>query len=236
MGTAVITTDLVVMNTQDAAGAVREQTQQNQSENTLKRQGTASNGFSDEGVGLNGGVSAAFTAQNVTSTVIFQWMMNLTRPDTIANGGMRIRVEQGANFGEWFVGGDTTYEGAFKLFAVDTTRTLDRTSATSPNLTLIDRIGFIVDLVVSGIDGSCALVDVSRRGTGITITGGTVADPISLTDIFTADDVDANQFGMLVKNASTGSFVECGRLTIGNTAGNGRSDPRQHHVFRQRGL
>lgn len=219
MGTAVITNDLTLMSNQDGAGAVREQSASNQSESTLKRQGTASNGYSDDGVGLNGGVSAAFTAQNITSTIIFEWLMNLTRPDTTVNGGMRIRVEQAANWGEWFVGGSETYEGAFKLFAVDTTRTFDRTSATSPTITAIDRIGGIVDLVVSGIDGSCFLTDAGRRGTGITITGGTVADPISFTDIFIADDVDANQFGMLVRNASTGSFVLCGRLTVGDTAG-----------------
>ena len=122
MGTAAITTDLIVLSTQDALGVVREQSANVQSENTLRVQGTASNGFSDDGVGLNGGVSdPVFTAQDVTNTIIFQWMMNLTTPDTVAGGGMRIRVEQGVNFGEWNAGGSETYDGAFKIFAVDTT-------------------------------------------------------------------------------------------------------------------
>ena len=219
MGTAAITTDLVLLADQNASGVVREQTQQVQSEGTLFVFGTASNGFSDEGVGLNGGVSAAFTSQSLSNTIVFQWMMNLTPPDTVANGGMRIRAEQAANFGEWFVAGAAEYDGAFKLFAVDTSRAFDRTSATAPTITAIDRMGIIVDLTVSGIDGSCALVDVSRRGTGITITGGTLADPVSFIDINTADDTTANKFGMLHFNASTGSFVICGRLTIGNTVG-----------------
>jgi len=219
VGTAALTTDLVLLANQNAAGAVREQSASNQSEGTLFVFGTASNGFSDDGVGLNGGVSAAFTAQSVASTIIFQWMMNLTPPDTVLNGGMRIRVEQAANFGEWFVAGDAEYDGGFKIFAVDTTRTLDRTSATSPTLTAIDRLGFIVDLVVSGIDGSCALVDVSRRGTGMTVTGGTVADPITPIDIEAADNTTSSQLGMWRRNSSTGSFSMVGRTTIGNTAG-----------------
>ena len=222
MAIATITTDLtdIFLFETDAGALVREQSAAIQLEGTQFKEGAGAIGSDDGGVGLNGYVSAAFAALNLSATHIFAWILVLTEPDTTALGGIRIRVEDAlGNFGEWFVGGSENYFGGWQMFCVDTTRAFDRSSATAANKAAITRIGPIANLIRTGIDGSAVHMDAARFGTGITVTGGTVADPIDFVAIDVADKAVALQFGIIQKHPAEGVFVQNGRLTIGSNTG-----------------
>lgn len=187
-----------------------------------RKEGTGSVGFFVLNAVLNG-AHENITATDLTNTHIFVWtsLVGMT-VDTLANGGFRIYVDDGTNWGEWFVGGSDTYTGGFQMFVVDTTRPFDSSSATTPDLTAITGAGFaFLVTVVPAPDTPGGLIDVMRFGSGITVTGGTVSVPITFQDIHDADTTGGSppQYGVIQKHFSEGVFVFTGRLTIGDDGG-----------------
>lgn len=158
-------------------------------------------------------------ATDLSSTHIFSWMMSttVTGLDTKANGGLRIRVEDAStNFGEWYVGGKDTYSGGFKSFVVDTTRTFDNKSATPPTLTAITKVGVTFKTTAMSSAINC-FWDIARYGTGLTVGGGTTADPGTWQNIVDTDASNANAYGVVRKEG--GIFFVSGRMLFGDGSG-----------------
>lgn len=156
-------------------------------------------------------------ATDLTNNHIYSWVMSttVTALDTFANGGIRIRVEDGsANFGEWYVFGKDTYTGGWKAALVDTTKTFDNKSATAPTLSAITKIG--VTFKTTGMSSAInCFWDVARYGTGLTVSAGTSSDPGLFEDIFSADSNSSNAYGVIRKEG--GIYFLQGKLKFGST-------------------
>lgn len=218
---ATVTANLTLINACDAttnwsAGAV---------DTDVKVQGTGCLGLK---------VSAATSASiytiasfDASSTHIYVWMLCTTPAilDTQANGGLRIRIGDGTNTGDWYVGGSDTYFGGWRCFVIDTSRSFDANSGTAPNKTACTRVGVVCKTtgMVSGAANNF-FWDVLRYGTGLTITGGTSGDPGTFDNIVTEDL--ANAYGIIRKEG--GVYFLQGRLIFGDT-GSGNT------VFRDSG-
>lgn len=177
---------------------------------------------------------------DLTGQHIYVWANCVTAAllNTKAAGGIRIRVAgpTATNFGEWYVDGSDTYPGGWKCQVIDTARAFDATGGTPPAITAIQHIGVVFNVVnmVSGNFNNC-VVDVIRYGSGLTITGGTVADPATLEDIYVDDASNANAYGIIDKIG--GVYFLQGRLTFGDSTGTGSlyfRDSNQIVVFQDK--
>jgi len=183
--------------------------------------------FQVEGVACNSikvsqaTVISVFTlpsAANLQNTHLRTWMMvtTVTAMDTQANGGMRLRVEDGSgNFGEWYVGGKDTYGGGWRNFCVDTAMVFQNQSATGPTMTAITKVGVVFKVLGMSSAINC-FWDVLRYGDGLWIGGGTQAAPGTFEDIYTTDVNTTNAWGVVRKEG--GVYFAQGKLMFGNTA------------------
>lgn len=179
-------------------------------------EGTNAQGRSCDGPALQGLVSPAKAGGariDINNTHLVSALATFNVLDTIALGGVRIRVEQGANFAEWFVGDDGVYgERGYQFFAVDGNKPFDRTSGTEPDTTIIDRVGFVFKTITtSGLDGSSMYQDVIRRGSLFTVTGG-ASTPRGSIEVAANDKTNAR--GLFRELG--GVFYVHGRMIIGD--------------------
>jgi len=154
---------------------------------------------------------------DLTGQIIYAWMMTSTilGSDTKANGGTRIRVEDGAgNWREWYVAGKDTWTGGWECFAARADYGWDAQSATAPDITAITAIGVVFKMLASSTKINFWW-DVVRYGTGLQVTAGTEADPATFEDIFSEDDATANKYGVIGKYE--GVYYLTGKLIIGST-------------------
>lgn len=183
---------------------------------------TLSTDFFVEGTGSVGvKVSAATSslykytiasAIDCTGKHIYQWMLVTTKPDSKADGGYRMYVEDSSgNYGYWYVGGYDTAAG-WTCFVIDPASTPTTASGTI-NVASIKYIGvqFKHTLKVTGTTPNCYW-DISRYGTGLTVTSGTT-DAITFENIYTTDV--ASSYGVVSKKE--GVYIVNGKLIFGGT-------------------
>lgn len=220
MATATITSDLTLIDNCDATtGWSNVGTADGRSnETSIKKEGTASLGVLLPTTGVGGQVRS-ISSTDLSNTHIFIWLAAEGDIATRANGGLRVRIGDNTNYGEWYVGGSDTYTGGWQRFAVDTSRPFDATGGTPPSLTAVTSIGATANYNTAPPgDISPLKIDAFHYGSGWTaITGGTVSDPLTWADIVTADAT--NQEGILQQHPSEGVFILTGLLTIGANTG-----------------
>lgn len=119
-----------------------------------------------------------FTLANpigLSDTILYVWILggSISQFDTKDNGGIRIRVEDGAaKWGEWYVAGkDVGYEGGWQCLAVRTTTGFN-SPAPYPDLGAITKVGVVFKTVIAAAKINCWW-DAMRYGTGLRIKGGT---------------------------------------------------------------
>ncbi|TET41494.1 MAG: hypothetical protein E3J60_04500 [Dehalococcoidia bacterium] len=158
-------------------------------------------------------------AADLSDTIIYVWILggSIAQFDTKDNGGIRIRVEEGAtpNWGEWYVAGkDEGYEGGWQCLAVRTTQAFTAQSSPAPDKTQINAVGVVFKVLASAAKINCWW-DAVRYGTGLRIKGGTEAEPGTFADVVTAEETAANRWGIVIE--SEGVLMVQGKLRFGST-------------------
>jgi len=153
----------------------------------------------------------------VTGRHLYIWLLCNTpgAMDTMANGGLRIRVGSSlTDWNEYFVAGSDTHDGAWQRFVMDLNKT-PSASAGTIDLTSVRYFGGQAKTVVSvkannlGIDR----IDYGQAALQVIGDGSLVADWEAL---FTEDDNISNKFGIIQKKS--GVFFLLGGITFGDSA------------------
>jgi hypothetical protein len=154
---------------------------------------------------------------DLTDEHIFFWFNTTIAIDTKANGGIQIYVEDlNLNWSRWTVGGSDNYYGGWQCFVVHTGEIADNQSATPPDLTQIQYVGFYaVAIGKTVVNENNMWCDIFRYGTGLVVKGGTSTDKGTFDEIAVADD--ANSYGVLVKRY--GCFILQGAIVFGDDTG-----------------
>ncbi len=197
-----------------------------------RRQGVAAMAFKS-GTSLTptdtGGHFNSTNTFDVTNQHVYHWRNNVTsaNANTKANRGLAFGLTNTSttsttawtttNYKLWFLdGSDTAVEGGWVPYCVDPNGTAD-VSAGTLTLTTIKNCAFI-SRQQTGVNTSLnnILVDVIRRGTGVTATASSSLDTINLESIYTVDSTLTNAWGILSK--SNDVYYPLGTINIGSTA------------------
>ena len=144
---------------------------------------------------------------------------------TQANGGIQLFIQDtGGNLGAWYLGGIDTYDGGWVLLQVDCDTAFDTGTA---DRTIINRVGFRLNLTGSPRNATNTWYDYLVRGNGLTITGGTSGDPINWAGIAAQDAVGG--YGA-VRRVNGVYFVNT-NLTFGGATSTVLDDENQIIVF-----
>ena len=155
------------------------------------------------------------SAVDLTDKVLYIWAMCSGKLDTLANGGLRIRVVDGAgNWGEWYVAGANTWAGGWQPFLVHTSTTFSASSATSPTISAITKAGIVFTTVGSATAINCWW-DALRYGTYLGVKGGTDVSPATLQDMMDAEAT--YKYGVIFQYE--GLSIVQGKLVFGSTTG-----------------
>jgi hypothetical protein len=167
------------------------------------------------------------TSFNATGQHLRLWLnyASIGFLETKANGGIRLFAQDtGGAIGYWYLGGIDTYDGGWVLLQVDMDKAFDSGSA---NRTIINRVGFTLNLTGAPRNATNTWYDYLVRGNGLTVTGGTSGDPITLDGIASVDA--ANGYGAVRK--VNGVFFVNTNLTVGGAANTYFEDTNQIVVF-----
>ena len=158
---------------------------------------------------------------------IYTWMNCLTPSlDTIANGGIRIRIGDSAtSYREFYVGGDGSlsddpYTGGWKCFLVDPTIAADSSrifDTGTPDMNICDTFGGVIKTVamVSGQFDN-GLIDAIRIGSGLRVIAGTTPDPAAaFADFISEDDGTKNNKYGVCRNVGGVNLFQ-GKLFFGD--------------------
>ena len=221
MATPTLTPGFTVLSTCDATTGWSGT---NTVDSEFYKQGTAALSAILRTVGLN---ARQFTwSGNLSNTHLRLWFA-YAAPGAIAtkaNGGIRLHVVTTTGTLYWYLGGSDTYGGGWTMLTVDTSRAPD---AGSGNLANVTAVGFTLNLVSAPRNATNTWFDYLVHGAGMTITGGASGDPITLADIYAADN--AAGYGA-VQRLNSVYFVST-NLTIGGSANTYFEDDNQILVF-----
>jgi len=154
---------------------------------------------------------------NITGeTHIYFWVQTTSTPDTIDNGGIRLRLtDASGNYKEWWVGGSDNYTGGFQCYVVYTGLTPDDSSGTL-NLAQIRYVTVYFKILTKYlVNAPNCWVDILYYGSGLVVEGGTSGDPGTFDEIIAADVTPA--YGVL--NKYQGVFFAQGPITFGDSDG-----------------
>lgn len=154
------------------------------------------------------------------------WFNGLT--PLVATTGMRIRVGNGTDTGEWNVGPPGGYTGGFVSLVVDTAADFDTivagtwTLAGNPaQLTAVSLLGGVIQTNTTIMGNfNNTLVDQFTIGLGVRADAGTVGTPNTF-EIVRAADEDTNFWGWWTSRA--GAFLGKGGLYLGPATGTATS-------------
>ena len=222
MATPTLTPGFTVLSTCDAntnwsAGTV---------DTEVVKQGTASLSGILRTTGLN---TRTYTTTTFDSTGqhLRMWLnyASIGFLQTKANGGIRLFAQDtGGAIGYWYLGGIDTYDGGWVLLQVDMDAAFDSGSA---NRTIINRVGFTLNLTGAPRNATNTWFDYLVRGNGLTITGGTSGDPINWDGVALQDA--ANGYGAVRK--VNGVYFVNTNLNIGGATTTFFEDSNQIVVF-----
>ena len=155
--------------------------------------------------------------------VIYMWLNCLTPTlDTLANGGLRMKLTDGTDVGYWYLAGQgENYDGGWKNFAVSVGRDFDAVSGTwtttgnPAQLTAVDTVGGVVKTIATIMGNfNNGLIDAIRTGSKLEVTDG-VGDAAQFIDFSDYDDgTKANKFGVIKRTG--GVFFLKGGLDFGD--------------------
>lgn len=119
------------------------------------------------------------------------------------------------NTKQWFVGGpDTVVVDGWVCYVVDINGTPDMDTG-APSTASLDRMG-VSTTASAATKGATHAIDISKYGTGITVTAGDVYAPVTMADILAWDNANARAVGVVTQ--LQGIFFLAGKLYIGSAA------------------
>jgi hypothetical protein len=222
MATPTLTPGFTVLSTCDATTGWSASTLDTE----VVKQGTASGSGILRTNGLNTRTYTS-TSFNATGQHLRMWLnyASIGFLETKANGGIQLFIQDtGGALGAWYLGGIDTYDGGWVLLTVDCDNAFDTGSA---NRTIINRVGFRLNLTGAPRNATNTWWDYLVRGNGMTITGGTSGDPITWDGIAAQDA--ANGYGAVRK--VNGVFFVNTNLTFGGATSTVLDDSNQIIVF-----
>lgn len=166
---------------------------------------------------------------DLTGEIVRIWvrLTELSKYETAAtpNPGFGMYVEDSSgNWGQWILGGsDSSLNESWTNYAVNADQPFDETSATSPTMTVIRKIGIFTRMTSSPNRSENMFVDAIRYGPGLTITGTNTVVGDGFSEIALADEDDSNKYGILT-TLDGGGYLLSGNLTFGDSAGTGSVD------------
>jgi hypothetical protein len=175
-----------------------------------------------------------FTAADLTSTLIYVWVLPLGQMDTVANGGVALVLGDGTDLiGYHLAGSDGTafrHETGpvvWQCLLLDTAAlpasfTVQAGAEANLTLTAITQIGALFTTLSKALGGgdNC-YTDVIRYGNGgLTITAGTSGAPGLFSEIVAADlsDTSTQAYG-IIRELGVGLYGCQGPLVFGDSAG-----------------
>jgi hypothetical protein len=222
MATPTLTPGFTVLSTCDATTGWNTATVDTE----VVKQGTASLSGILRTTGLNTRTYTT-TSFNATGQHIRMWFnyASIGFLQTQANGGIQLFIQDtGGSLGAWYLGGIDTYDGGWVLLTVDADTAFDTGTA---NRTIINRVGFRVNLTGAPRNATNTWWDYLVRGNGVTITGGTSGDPINWAGIAAQDA--ALGFGAVRR--TNGVYFVNTNLTFGGSTSTVLDDENQIIVF-----
>lgn len=167
---------------------------------------------------------------NCTNKHIYIWWRVdiISNLETYANGGIAVRLENGGNWADWFIGGSDLlgqYKGGFQCIVVDLNRTPSANSGwTHPtDLGAVSAFGIAIRIAAGSVKGVAnCFIDAIRIGDGgIFITGGSGVDPANMEGFYSASSAKGNKWGLVDKTA--GVYITRGNLHIGSSSFTGET-------------
>ena len=154
---------------------------------------------------------------NLSNTNLYFWFA-LSKTAIVGDygsTGMRVRVTNSAgDWGEWYLfGKNTIAHNGWTPWTISTDLAFDAQSATPPSLSSIRKVGWRANAVLAK---GYIYFDAWRYGTGLKITLGTAASPVTWEDIFAADNDSNNKYGVIIKYQ--GVYYLQGKLQFGDAA------------------
>jgi hypothetical protein len=155
---------------------------------------------------------------NLSNQNIYCWFAFSNKANIPVKGatGLRVRLtDTSSNYSEWDIAGsDTLPHGGWIAYAIRTSVTPSRSSATPANLSLIRYVGWQCGGTVVG--KTYIYFDAFRYGSGLSIRGGTSGAPATFESLYQADSDVNNAYGVIDK--VFGIYYVQGQVNIGDTA------------------
>jgi len=195
----------------------------------IAREGTAclgtiasENTTDSTGMYYTAGASADLTGQR-----LYVWMQIQTSIETKENGGVRIIIGDGTNTRAYYVGGSDSLGfqvGFWNCFVLDIDNLPDGweqvAGSGAPDTTALTEFGGSISAPIKSKGVENIFIDIMRYGTGLTITGGTSADPVTFAEIVADDESeDAGKAYGIIREAAAGVYAIQGDLIFGDSTG-----------------
>lgn len=187
-----------------------------QGSNCVDKQVTAA----EKGILFDNGVGITMTAGD--HTFIWQYTATAGVTDTLVNRGVVVNIGSGSGaFVKYHVEGSDTFGAGgrvAKCYAVDQTLQTANTGSI-PYRTLVGSPSGTLQFFGSGLKTIATVrssnmgLDATRYGTGIYITAGEIANPITIDGASIQNDAVANRWGIMTNLG--GSYELQGRFAIG---------------------
>jgi len=194
-------------------------------------------GFNREGTNCLGDQSGAANdwdawhvgiSSDLSNQRVYVWLAAFNSVDTKANGGFRIVLGDGTNRRSYYVGGSEDFGfqvGQWSCFVLDTANLPANynqlAGSAAPSLTAITEIGGGIRTTTKALGPvDNVYIDIVRHGTGLIVYGGSLADPITLSEL-AADDASTasgKAYG-IIREMQSGVFGVQGDIIWGDNAG-----------------
>lgn len=169
----------------------------------------------------------SFTSFDLTGDAIYMWLLPRGEMDTIANGGVGIIIGDGTNRRAYHVGGSdasTSFvvTGGWYCFMFDPanppTSYSTLAGSAEPNFTAITQVGVRFKTLAKSLGNveNC-FADITRRGWGLRIEGGTTGDRGTFAEIAADDESTsaAKAYG-IIRTIQEGVYEVQGKLIFGD--------------------
>ena len=182
------------------------------------------------------GVDFAAIDFTVAGRLLWVWWNAALGPDgadTLANGGMRIRVSStlggGSNYHEYYVGGGDVTVAGWNRTIID----VNNLTASVTNGTLVKTA--VVNVTITYLYNTApggniphVVLDALHYGDTITVTGGTSGDPLTWEDVSIATEVSA--WGVLRQPPGASFYLANGDISFGGASSDCYLDDEQQII------
>lgn len=184
-------------------------------------------------VGALRGFGVDFTAVDFTVAGRMLWVwwngaLGADLADTRANGGFRIRVSStaggGSNYREYYVGGgDVTRTGNWNRSILDINNLTASATNGTLNVAAVVNVSITYTYPVSTPGGNIphVVLDAIHYGSVIEVTGGTLGDELTWSDVAAATETATNTWGVLRQPAGSSFYIANGDIQFGSFTGAG---------------